>query len=94
VGPEEGHEDDQRVGVAHYEERLRKLSLFRLEKERVWRDLIVVFQYFKEVYHQEGDQPFTLLDSDKRRGNPFKIKEKRFRSDIRKKIFPLRAVKH
>jgi len=32
VGPEEGHEDDQRSGALFYEKRLRKLGL---EKRRV-----------------------------------------------------------
>jgi len=48
-------------GLEHLfcEERLRELSLFSLEKRRLWRDLIVAFQYLKGAYKQEGQWLFT-----------------------------------
>ena len=47
-----------------YEERLRELGLFSLEKRRLWGDLIVAFQYLKGAYKQEGGWLFTRVDRD------------------------------
>ena len=59
-------------GLEHlsYENRLRKLGLFSLEKRRLWGDLTADFQCLRRAYKQERD-----CDSDRTRENGFKSKE-------------------
>ena len=52
------------------------------------------FQYLKGAYKQEGSQLFTQVDSDRTRENGFKLKEGRFRLDIRRSFFTVRVVRH
>ncbi|KAK4827216.1 hypothetical protein QYF61_015244 [Mycteria americana] len=76
-------------GMEHlsYEERLRELGLFSLEKRRLQGDLIVAFQCIKEAYKKDRERLFTKACSDRTRSNSFKLKESRFRLDIRKKNY-------
>ncbi|KFQ86933.1 hypothetical protein N337_12790, partial [Phoenicopterus ruber ruber] len=83
-------------GLEHLssEDKLRELSLFSLEKRRPWGDLLAAFQYLKRAYKKAGEGLWTRACSDRTRGNGFKLKEGRFRLDLRKKFFTLRVVRH
>jgi len=61
--------------------------LFSLEKSRLQGDHTVAFQYFKGAYKQVGNHLFTWVGSDRTKGDGFKLKERRFRLDIRRKFF-------
>jgi len=62
-----------------YEERLRELGIFSVEKRRLQGDLVVAFQYLKGAHKQEGKQLFTRVDSDMTWGNGFKLRQGRFK---------------
>ena len=62
-----------------YDDRLRELGLFSLEKRRHQEDLIVAFQDLKGAYSKAGEGLFIRGHSDRMRGNRFKLEEGRFR---------------
>ena len=67
--------------------------MFRLEKRRLGGDLTAAFQCLKGAYKQEGSQLFERVDNSRTRGNGFKLKEGRFKLDIRGKFFTKRVVR-
>jgi len=60
-------------GMEHlsYEERLRELGLFSVEKRRLQADLTAAFQYLKGAYKKAEEGLFTRACRDRTRGNGF-----------------------
>ena len=83
-------------GLEHlcHEDRLRGLGLFSLGKRRLRGSPDSSLPVPEGADRKDGEGLFTRVCSDRTRGNDCKLKEGRFRLDIRKKYFTMRVVKH
>ncbi|KAK4816119.1 hypothetical protein QYF61_011355 [Mycteria americana] len=71
-----------------YEERLRELGLFSLEKRRIRADLINVHKYLKGGCKEDGAK------FDRTRGNGHTLKHRQLPPNIRKHFFTVRVTEH
>jgi len=72
-------------------DRLNELGLFSLEKRRQEEVLIVAFQYLNEATRKRGTDFLVGSVVIGQRGIGFKLKDGRYRLDIRKKHFTVKV---
>jgi len=83
-------------GLKHlfYEERLRELGLFNPKKRRLRGDLIYAYNYLKGGCQKNGAKFFSVVPSNRTKGNGHKPKLRKFRLNMRRNFFTLRVTEH
>ena len=75
-----------------YEDRLKQLNMYSLERRSMRGDMIQVYKMFNGLDDVDVNDFFCLDHSNRTRGHNFKIKKQNSRLDVRKNFFSNRVV--
>ena len=76
-----------------YEENLKELGMFSLEKRRLRGAMIALFKYLKCSPTEEGQNLFSIILEYRTHNNGLKLQEARFGMNSRKNVLTVGAVR-
>ena len=68
--------------------------MFSVKKRRLRGDLINAYKYLRGWGQEDGARLFSVVPSDRARGNGHKLKHRKFCLNMKKNFCPLRVTKH
>ena len=80
------------LGGMPYEDRLREVGLFSLERRRMRGDLIEVYKMLRGIDRVDSQRIFPRAGMVATRGHRFKVLGNRYRGDVRGTFFTQRVV--
>ena len=79
------------MGGLGYEERLKKLGLFSLERRRLRGDMIEVYKIMKGMDRVNSERLLPRLDTNTR-GHHLRVRGERYNLEVRRRFFTQRVV--
>ena len=73
---------------------MKNIDKISLEKRRLRGDLRNASKYLKGGCQEDGARLFSVVPSNRRRGNRHTRKQRKFHLKMRKNFFPLTVTKH